>query len=249
MGLHHVVAAAGIFACPCHLVGENVPVPFRRSTQGSVAYHDGQCATALLVRYGLATDWMIASELEEWRSIAERRRKARPDRPTTPTREVLYGTLRRYLVDQCLSARHAGLDDPIVEIHRTGCSPTARISADEHLATCCWPTWITSKRTCPIVPRSGAAWGNARLASPQLRRHISGAGSAFTNGSCTTTSCVTCSRNVGSMCRHAPTCPWMKCVRGWRTCSANGSSHPRRNSMAMHPVRSWSWKDAGFHSP
>ena len=90
----------------------------RPATQGSVEYHDGQCATTLLVRYCLAEDWMITSELEEWRSIAERRRKARPDRPTTPTREVLYGTLRRYLVDQCLSARHAGLDDPIVEIHK-----------------------------------------------------------------------------------------------------------------------------------
>lgn len=44
---------------------------------GYVDYHDGQCCTQSSLRYHLAEDWRILSDGNQWRHIAEERRRDR----------------------------------------------------------------------------------------------------------------------------------------------------------------------------
>ena len=44
---------------------------------GAVCYHDGQGATETRLRYHLADDWLLTSDVSRWRAVAEGRRAPR----------------------------------------------------------------------------------------------------------------------------------------------------------------------------
>lgn len=59
--------------------------------KGSVRYHDGDCCTDTVLRYHLAEDWQFMSDANEWRHVAERRRRERAAQPILDARAVFYG--------------------------------------------------------------------------------------------------------------------------------------------------------------
>ncbi len=58
---------------------------------GSVAYHDGRCATQLDVRYHLPDDWVVLDEVSAWQIRADELRQRRLAQPPLDARAVLYG--------------------------------------------------------------------------------------------------------------------------------------------------------------
>jgi len=59
--------------------------------EGSVPYHDGRCCTNIGLRYHLADDWLISTDSDAWRCVAEKRRRERAATPIRDAREVFYG--------------------------------------------------------------------------------------------------------------------------------------------------------------
>ena len=54
--------------------------------QGTVWYHNGECGTNIPIRYQLADEWLITSDILHWRPLAEERRA-----PARPIRHSMRG--------------------------------------------------------------------------------------------------------------------------------------------------------------
>jgi hypothetical protein len=75
-------------------------------SSSSVTYHDGCAATSRKIRYRLPDDWLVTTQLNDWRAIAEKRREARLARIKMNPRQVLYGSeLYQFLVDHCFHSK------------------------------------------------------------------------------------------------------------------------------------------------
>jgi hypothetical protein len=91
---------------------------FDPGREGYVAYHDGQGATDVDVRYHLSEDWEFTEDLDSWRQRAERRRRARLEMPPLDARAVLYGRpMLEFIARECPAAfggrpEAAGPDSP-----------------------------------------------------------------------------------------------------------------------------------------
>jgi len=59
--------------------------------EGIVPYHDGHCCTDTRLRYHLAGDWLFSTDSNEWRYVAEDRRRERATKPIRDPRAVFYG--------------------------------------------------------------------------------------------------------------------------------------------------------------
>lgn len=83
------------------------------TTSGIVSYHDGQVATEIDVRYHLAGDWLITSEVEHWRPLAEKRRRERLAVAPLDVRAVVYGKpLLKFIAAECLQTFRSRPDAP-----------------------------------------------------------------------------------------------------------------------------------------
>ncbi|MCI0485210.1 MAG: hypothetical protein L0229_01150 [Blastocatellia bacterium] len=85
--------------------------------EGEVQYHDGQSATDVWLYYQLSDDWLFTDSLEEWQTVSERRRAERAGTPPLDAHPVLYGKVTEFIARECLSARDAGEEDPLADIH------------------------------------------------------------------------------------------------------------------------------------
>jgi len=59
--------------------------------EGIVEYHDGRCCTKAGLRYHLAGDWFFSSAGNDWKHVAEERRRKREARLIRDARHVFYG--------------------------------------------------------------------------------------------------------------------------------------------------------------
>ena len=72
---------------------------------GYVDYHNGSYCTESTLRYHLADDWQFLKDGQEWRLVAERRRRVRATQPCFDARTVFYGRpLLEFVARECLSA-------------------------------------------------------------------------------------------------------------------------------------------------
>lgn len=72
---------------------------------GSVDYHTGQCCTHSSLRYHLAKDWRFVSDPNQWRHIAQERRRDRAALPSIDSRAIFYGRpLLEFIARECLAA-------------------------------------------------------------------------------------------------------------------------------------------------
>ncbi len=75
------------------------------SRKGTVRYHNGECATNTPIRYHLADEWLVTSDIENWRHLAEKRRRERAAHPPLDARAVLFGRpLVEFLAAECFAA-------------------------------------------------------------------------------------------------------------------------------------------------
>lgn len=109
---------------------------------GSVQYHDGHCCTQSWLRYHVAEDWRFLSDGNQWRYVAEERRRERVAQPTIDARAVFYGRpLMEFIARECLAAFvrraeiAAGARLQRVERTRARLARDADISPDE-VAAC-----------------------------------------------------------------------------------------------------------------
>lgn len=73
--------------------------------EGTVDYHDGECCTRTGLRYHLADDWLFGCDGENWRHLADRRRKAMGAEPVRDHRQVFYGRpLVEFIARECFAA-------------------------------------------------------------------------------------------------------------------------------------------------
>ena len=59
--------------------------------EGYVDFHNGECCTDQAVRYHMADDWLFSTDSNEWRALAEKRRRERLAKPDRDDRAVFYG--------------------------------------------------------------------------------------------------------------------------------------------------------------
>jgi hypothetical protein len=91
-GLHDEPYDAGLVVID--LVAQLIVVESTYSSpgmDGDIAYHNGRAATDAYVRYHLADDWLISSDADCWRDLAEKRRRDRAAKPLLDARAVFYG--------------------------------------------------------------------------------------------------------------------------------------------------------------
>jgi len=86
-------------------------------SKGKVQYHDGSTATDIWIYYQVSDDWLFVGRVEEWHTLAPRRRDERASTPRLDAREVLYGKVAEFIVRACMSAAATGMADPIGDIH------------------------------------------------------------------------------------------------------------------------------------
>ncbi|MDB5340855.1 MAG: hypothetical protein JWN70_6474 [Planctomycetaceae bacterium] len=71
---------------------------------GYVEYHDGQCCTQFSLRYHLAEDWQFLRNSNQWRSVANERRRNLVALPSIDPRAVFYGRpLLEFIARECLA--------------------------------------------------------------------------------------------------------------------------------------------------
>ncbi len=85
--------------------------------EGQVHYHDGKRATKVRLPYQVPDDWLFVDSITEYDEARERRRDELVAAPPLDARPVLYGTVVKFIVEQCLAARDSRAEDPIAEIH------------------------------------------------------------------------------------------------------------------------------------
>jgi len=86
--------------------------------EGSVWYHDGQCCTKTALRYHLADDWLFSSDGDQWKHVAEERRRKRAARPIRDARRVFYGRPMLEFVARESFAAFARRDEIAVDASR-----------------------------------------------------------------------------------------------------------------------------------
>jgi hypothetical protein len=80
---------------------------------GSVHYHDGHRSTDMDLRYHLAGDWLISTERETWRAVADKRRRERAANPLRDARAVFYGRpLLEFIARESFAAFQADVGRP-----------------------------------------------------------------------------------------------------------------------------------------
>ncbi len=85
--------------------------------KGSVWYHDGSCCTDTQIRYQLADEWRFSSDIENWRELAEERRRERAAHPPLDARAVLFGwPLVEFVASECFAA--FGRREELAEVTR-----------------------------------------------------------------------------------------------------------------------------------
>ncbi|MFV2069518.1 MAG: hypothetical protein ACC645_21345 [Pirellulales bacterium] len=89
---------------------------FRPTSQGRVEYHDGTAATDVWLHYAVPDAWMFSHDMADWQGRADYRRRALQAEPRRDAREVLYGQLCPFLVQQLRSAAGT-VDERIRAIH------------------------------------------------------------------------------------------------------------------------------------
>ena len=77
--------------------------------KGQVLYRDRETDTGAWLPYHVSDDWEFSDNLEAWEGLAERRRHQRAASPPLDAREVLYGRVCEFIVDECFAA---GADGP-----------------------------------------------------------------------------------------------------------------------------------------
>jgi hypothetical protein len=75
---------------------------------GVVSYHNGRHATDHDIRYHLSDEWLITSDIENWRAQADGRRLQQRDHPALDVRAVLFGQpMLKFIASACWKAvRH-----------------------------------------------------------------------------------------------------------------------------------------------
>jgi hypothetical protein len=72
---------------------------------GCVEYHNGEECTEVVLRYHLADDWLLLTDGEDWRLVADQRRRDRAARPSLDARAVFYGRpLLEFIARECFAA-------------------------------------------------------------------------------------------------------------------------------------------------
>jgi hypothetical protein len=85
--------------------------------RGQVDYHDGKCATRVRVNYSLDDEWSFRSRVDDWRGLAEARRRERAARPEIDVRGIVYGRpLIEFLASGCF-CDVARRDEIKVQVH------------------------------------------------------------------------------------------------------------------------------------
>lgn len=78
---------------------------FSLAMEGSVDYHDGNCATDQWINFRLPQDWLIVRDMLGWEGLAQDRRAIRMAQPPLDFRAVHYGhPLLEFVATECLAA-------------------------------------------------------------------------------------------------------------------------------------------------
>ncbi|HVA45308.1 MAG TPA: hypothetical protein VNH11_02885 [Pirellulales bacterium] len=101
---------------------------------GSVAYHDGKCATQLDVCYHLPDDWVILHDVSSWQIRADELRQRRLAQPPLDARAILYGRpLLEFIATACFETfgRSPRSDDRQTAIVETKGKESLEFDADD----------------------------------------------------------------------------------------------------------------------
>jgi len=74
------------------------------------------------IPYCLSDDWILVIDpldiwLDEWRELAEKRREDRGYQPPFDAHPGMFDPVAEFIAQECLAARDAGKENPVVEIH------------------------------------------------------------------------------------------------------------------------------------
>ncbi|HEX5446216.1 MAG TPA: hypothetical protein VFW87_20485 [Pirellulales bacterium] len=98
---------------------------------GDVAYHDGERATGLWLRYQLSDDWKFVHHADHWQSLADKRRRERAAQPPLDARATLYGKpMLEFIARAAFAAFSLRESAPASDDHRA--SPERHPDADWH---------------------------------------------------------------------------------------------------------------------
>lgn len=125
--------------------------------KGTVWYHNGECATNTPLRYHLADEWLVTSDVENWRHLAENRRREREAHPPLDARAVLFGRpLVEFLAAECFAA--FARRGEFVEATRMKWIAEAKERAVR------WPETVRKDPKCVIATRED---GSVELRDPE----------------------------------------------------------------------------------
>ena len=72
---------------------------------GAIFYHNGRCGTNKSLKYHLAHDWLFLQDGDNWRHVAEQRRRNRAAKPGRDARDVFYGRpMLEFIARECFAA-------------------------------------------------------------------------------------------------------------------------------------------------
>ena len=131
---------------------------------GAVFYHNGRCGTNKALRYHLADDWLFLTDGDNWRHVAEKRRREWATRPGRDARKVFYGRpMLEFIARECFAA-FGRRDEIVAAVRRQSAEKAAsRQPADsQHRGS-----RQQMPARSPIYQVPPEAWpGQARYASP-----------------------------------------------------------------------------------
>jgi hypothetical protein len=130
---------------------------------GAVFYHNGRCGTDKSLRYHLADDWLFLTEGDNWRHVAEERRRARSARPNRDDRKVFYGRpMLEFVARECFAA-FGRRDEIAAAVRHQAAEKAANRPADEARVA---PDEADAGRLTDDQSLPEAWPGQARYASP-----------------------------------------------------------------------------------
>ena len=109
------------------------------SAEGEVDYHDGNCATEIVIPYRVSADWKFVYSLEEYIYLRDERIADRAASPPLDTRRILYGAPLLEFVAKETASRFEMVETTRAETNTTHETFSPFQSADN------WPTEIHSK--------------------------------------------------------------------------------------------------------
>ncbi|HVC97047.1 MAG TPA: hypothetical protein VND64_25435 [Pirellulales bacterium] len=99
--------------------------------KGTVEYHDGRCCTRKSLRYHLADDWLESRDGDQWRHLAEKRRRERAAKPVLDARAVFYGRPMVEFVARNAFAAFARRGEIAAAVHAQWAEEARKRLADE----------------------------------------------------------------------------------------------------------------------